>query len=87
MSGLARKTSSIGEIRSGHKQGSAPPLGRVIRGQALTLGDDVNRVNNTGNVTQQSQDNIDPEMFADALLQKYAQGWQQNSEQYADKIH
>jgi hypothetical protein len=51
------------------------------------FGDNPHRMNDTGNITQQGQQNVDPEMLADPDLQKHAQRRQQDGDNDANKIH
>lgn len=53
----------------------------------LTPGDNPYCVHDAGYVTQQCQQNIQPECAAEAHLQKYAERRQQNSDQHAKEIH
>ena len=50
------------------------------------LGDDPHGMDDAGQVAQQGQEDIDPELLADAHLQEDAQGRQQDSDQNAQEI-
>lgn len=62
------------------------PRGGVIL-IALLFSNDVHGVNNTRNVAEQGQNDVDPEMFAKTFLKKHAQWRQQDGDQYSNKIH
>jgi len=57
------------------------------RVRRLPFGDDVHRVHDPRNVTQQGQQNIQPERPAKPHLQKHAQRWQKNGDDDANKVH
>ncbi len=53
----------------------------------LFLDDDIERVNNTGHVSEDRQDNIDPEMFSKSLLQENTKRGQEDRDYDADNVH
>jgi hypothetical protein len=63
------------------------PGAKFAKERDLTPGDNPYCVHDAGYVTQQCQQNIQPECAAEAHLQKYAERRQQNSDQHAKEIH
>lgn len=54
---------------------------------SLVLGDDVESVNNTRNVAEKGQQDVDPKVKTDADLEKDSEGRQQDGEQDSDDVH
>ncbi|CAI8702246.1 hypothetical protein EMIT047CA2_100071 [Pseudomonas soli] len=51
------------------------------------LGNDVNRVHDPGDITQQGQQDVQPERATESHLEKYAQRWQEDSDDDANEVH
>jgi hypothetical protein len=55
--------------------------------RSLFSGDNPYRMNNSWEITQKSQDEIDPKVSSNANLQENTQRWKKNSDEDTDEIH
>ncbi len=55
--------------------------------RSLFSGNNPYRMNNSWEITQKSQDEIDPKVSSNANLQENTQRWKKNSDEDTDEIH
>ena len=58
----------------------------ILRRLGLALGDDIDRMDDAGEIAQEGEQDIDPELWTDAYLQEHAERRQKDGDDDAQKV-